>query len=164
MSAVLDELPLRIRRMQQEDVPHVAELERSVYEFPWSAGIFRDCLLAGYTSVVLEQAREVAGYSIMSVAAGEAHLLNICVTESLRGQGIGSELLHYMIGRGRDAGAERLYLEVRPSNKSAIRLYRRSGFEVVGVRRGYYRARDGKEDAIVLVHRVAAASRRSFAR
>jgi len=158
MSAVLDELPLRIRRMQQDDVPHVAGLERSVYEFPWSAGIFRDCLLAGYTSVVLEQSRGVAGYSIMSIAAGEAHLLNICIAESLRGQGIGGELLHYMIGRGQDAGAERLYLEVRPSNKHAIRLYRRSGFEVVGVRRGYYRAHGGKEDAIVLVHRATSRS------
>jgi len=164
MSAVLDELPLRIRRMNQDDVPQVAALECSVYEFPWSAGIFRDCLLAGYTSVVLEQARTVAGYSIMSVAAGEAHLLNICIADSLRGKGIGSELLHYMIGRGRDAGAERLYLEVRPSNKTAIRLYRRSGFEVVGVRRGYYRAQGGKEDAIVLVHRVVPANHRSLGR
>jgi ribosomal-protein-alanine N-acetyltransferase len=164
MSAVPDELPLRIRRMLQEDVPDVAGLERSVYEFPWSAGIFRDCLLAGYTSVVLEQARKLAGYSIMSVAAGEAHLLNICIAESLRGQGIGGELLHYMIGHARDAGAERLYLEVRPSNTNAIRLYRRSGFEVVGVRRGYYRAHAGKEDAIVLVYRATGSSSRSVAR
>ena len=155
MSAALDDLPLSIRRMAQEDVKAVAALEESVYDFPWTAGIFRDCLLAGYTSVVLEQAGEIAGYSIMSVAGGEGHLLNICLAERLRGQGIGNELLQYMLERGCEAGAERLFLEVRPSNKVAMRLYRRLGFQVVGVRRAYYRAAGGKEDAVVFVRRLA---------
>ena len=138
--------------MRQADVGAVAELEHNTYDFPWSEGIFRDCLLAGYVSVVLDRDGEVVGYGIMSVAAGEAHLLNICVAESLRRQGIGNDLLHYLLRRARTLRAERMFLEVRPSNEVAIALYRASGFEVLGVREHYYKADGGSEDAVVLVN------------
>ena len=154
MNAAVKDLPPRLRSMRQEDVPGVAALEQSAYEFPWSAGIFRDCLLAGYTAVVLEVDGELIGYAVMSVAAGEAHLLNICLAQTMRRRGIGRRLLQYMLDVAADAGAERLYLEVRPSNEDAMRLYRAAGFDVVGVRRGYYRAAEGNEDAVVLVRRM----------
>lgn len=154
MSAILKGQEPRIRPMRHEDVAAVAALEQSVYEFPWTLGIFRDCLLAGYHSVAVECDGQVMGYSIMSVAAGEAHLLNICVAPELRGRGEGRRLLEYMVEHARAAGAERVYLEVRPSNRRALRLYREAGFEVIGVRRGYYRAQGGSEDAVVLVHRL----------
>lgn len=154
MIAVTRDLPLRLRPMRQEDVPAVAALEARVYEFPWSAGIFRDCLLAGYTSIALERDGELAGYSILSVAAGEAHLLNICVAPELQGQGIGRRLLEYMLERARLAGAGKLFLEVRPSNRRALKVYRRAGFEIIGTRRDYYRAAAGKEDAVVLLRRL----------
>ncbi|HHQ14034.1 MAG TPA: ribosomal-protein-alanine N-acetyltransferase [Chromatiales bacterium] len=158
MNAVARDLPARIRPMRQEDVTAVAALERAVYQFPWSAGIFRDCLLAGYTSVTLEHAGEVLGYSIMSIAAGEAHLLNVVVAPVLRRQGFGRELLEYMLERAAAAGAERVILESRPSNRAAMQLYRDTGFEVIGVRRGYYRAVGGREDAVVLARRLTAKS------
>ena len=154
MSAAVKDLPPQVRGMRQEDVPAVAALEAAAYEFPWSAGIFRDCLLAGYTAEVLEGDGELAGYAVMSVAAGEAHLLNICLAHHLRGQGIARRLLQHMLGLAGQAGAERVYLEVRPSNREAMRLYRAAGFDVVGVRRGYYRAAEGNEDAVVLVRRL----------
>jgi ribosomal-protein-alanine N-acetyltransferase len=157
MIAAVKDLPPRLRPMSQEDVSDVAALEQSAYDFPWSAGIFRDCLLAGYTAVVLEADAELVGYAVMSVAAGEAHLLNICLSDRLRRQGIGRGLLQHMLELAGQAGAERLYLEVRPSNRDALRLYRASGFDVVGVRRGYYRAVDGSEDAVVLVRRLLSA-------
>jgi len=138
--------------MRQADVGAVAELEHNTYDFPWSEGIFRDCLLAGYVSVVLDRDGEVVGYGIMSVAAGEAHLLNICVAESLRRQGVGSDLLQYLLRRARTLRAARMFLEVRPSNEVAIALYRASGFEVLGVREHYYKAHGGSEDAVILVH------------
>jgi len=157
--AVVKDLPPRIRPMRQSDIGAVTAIESATYDFPWSAGIFRDCLLAGYTNLVLDSDGDTVGYGIMSIAAGEAHLLNICVSGQLRRQGIGGRLLEHMMQLARQASTERIYLEVRPSNKSAFGLYRSAGFEVLGVRENYYKARDGKEDAIVLVrhfHNAAA--------
>lgn len=153
MSAELKALPARLRDMRQTDVTMVATIEQSAYEFPWSPGIFRDCLLAGYTSVVLEHNGKVVGYGIMSVAAGEAHLLNLALSESARRMGNGKRLLEHLMEVARQAGADGMYLEVRPSNQRALELYERAGFEVLGRRRGYYRARGGTEDAVVLVYR-----------
>ena len=142
-------LPI-IREMRQTDVPRIAALEREAYEFPWSPGIFRDCLLAGYTSLVAEYHGEVIAYSIMSVAAGEAHLLNLCVAGRCRRAGHGRRLLDAVIERAVQAGAERMHLEVRPSNEPALALYAGYGFERIGVRRHYYRATTGSEDAVLL--------------
>lgn len=153
MSAEPRDLPVTIREMCQADVIAVASIERAAYEFPWTASIFRDCLLAGYTSLVLEQAGKVIGYGIMSVAAGEAHLLNLALSGPVRRRGHGRWLLGHLLELARNAGAESIYLEVRPSNRPALALYQHTGFEVVGRRRGYYRARFGTEDAVVLVRR-----------
>jgi ribosomal-protein-alanine N-acetyltransferase len=154
MSAVVKDLPLRIRPMRQTDVVAVAGIERCAYDYPWGPGIFRDCLLAGYTSVVLEQTGQVVGYGIISIAAGEAHLLNLCIVTELRRGGMGRGLLEYLLAMARSSGAERVFLEVRPSNLPARHLYRSAGFSVIGVRKGYYRARVGHEDAVVLIRRL----------
>ena len=153
MSAELKAVAPTLRDMRQTDVTAVATIEQSAYEFPWSPGIFRDCLLAGYTSLVLEHSGKVIGYGIMSVAAGEAHLLNLVLSESARRMGNGRRLLEHLMEVARLAGAEGVYLEVRPSNERALLLYERAGFQLLGRRRGYYRARGGTEDAVVLVHR-----------
>lgn len=139
-----------MRDMLQSDVPRVAVLERQSYDFPWSQGIFRDCLLAGYTCVVTEHRGEVIGYGIMSVAAAEAHLLNLCVAAERRREGHGVALLHLLMQQAVEVGAEHIYLEVRPSNAAALALYQREGFRQVGLRKRYYRARTGAEDAVVL--------------
>jgi ribosomal-protein-alanine N-acetyltransferase len=152
MIAVAKDLPPVIRAMRQSDIPKVADIERGTYDFPWSSGIFRDCLLAGYTSVVLERDKTLIGYGIMSVAAGEAHLLNICIKQDWRRQGIGKMLLQYLLERARRFSADRLFLEVRPSNEPALGLYEKMGFRILGVREGYYKARQGNEDAVVLVY------------
>ncbi|MAF83255.1 MAG: ribosomal protein S18-alanine N-acetyltransferase [Gammaproteobacteria bacterium] len=161
MIAVVKDLPPLIRPMQQSDLGAVAAIEAATYDYPWSIGIFRDCLLAGYTNFVLDSDGEPVGYGIMSIAAGEAHLLNICVLERLRRQGIGRRLLDHMMQLAQQTSVERIYLEVRPSNKSAFYLYDSAGFEVLGLRESYYKARNGKEDAVVLVryfHDVTAES------
>jgi len=151
IAAVKDLLP-SIRAMHQADIDAVTDIERDTYDFPWSASIFRDCLLAGYTSVVLDRNNDVVGYAIMSVAAGEAHLLNICVAREFRGQGAGKRLLQHLLRRARIFDAERIFLEARPSNTPALGLYHALGFDALGVRQGYYKAQDGNEDAVVLVH------------
>jgi ribosomal-protein-alanine N-acetyltransferase len=139
-----------LRPMQENDIAAVAALEAAAYQFPWSDGIFRDCLRVGYTCRVVEVAATVVGYGIMSMGAGEAHILNLCVRADLRNRGIGERVLAYLLDRARAAGMLEAFLEVRPSNVAAIRLYQAAGFEQVGIRRGYYQAVGGREDAAVL--------------
>lgn len=152
VSAVVKDLPPAVRAMIQADIASVLDVESATYDFPWSAGIFRDCLLAGYTALVLELDGLVSGYCIMSVAAGEAHLLNICVAKTARRQGLGSRLLEEILSRARAGGAARIFLEVRPSNSPALELYTKRGFQTLGVRQRYYKAKDGNEDAVVLIY------------
>ena len=153
MSSVKRELdyPLvAIRPMNELDVPSVVGIERSAYQFPWSEGIFRDCLRVGYVCRVVDAGGDMGGYGIMSVGAGEAHILNVCIREDFRGRGYARKMLLYLMDRARAAGMYEAFLEVRPSNTVAARLYHSMGFEQVGIRRGYYQATVGREDAAVL--------------
>ena len=135
--------------MRETDVEEVLRLERAAYLFPWSEGIFRDCLRVGYLCRVLEVSDGVGGYAIMSMGAGEAHILNLCVRADLRGHGVGRRLLGWLLRRAAAADQDWAFLEVRPSNRPAILLYQSVGFEPVGLRRGYYQAVGGREDALV---------------
>jgi [ribosomal protein S18]-alanine N-acetyltransferase len=136
--------------MRAADVGEVVAIERAAYQFPWSEGIFRDCLRVGYVCQVVVAAEEVIGYGVMSVGAGEAHILNLCIAETHRCRGAGRQLLQKLLECAAVAGAAEAFLEVRPSNTNAIRLYLALGFEQVGMRRGYYQAANGREDAAVL--------------
>ncbi|MGO9991612.1 MAG: ribosomal protein S18-alanine N-acetyltransferase [Steroidobacteraceae bacterium] len=139
-----------IRSMHELDVPVVVAIERAAYQFPWSDGIFRDCLRVGYICRLVEVGSDIAGYGIMSIGAGEAHILNVCMRADYRGRGLARKVLLYLIDCARTAGMYEAFLEVRPSNTAAARLYHSLGFEQVGVRRGYYQATNGREDAAVL--------------
>ena len=139
-----------IRAMRPEDLDAVAALEARSYEFPWSRGIFSDCLRAGHPCWVLWLDGQVAGYGILSIAAGEAHVLNLCIGSGWQGQGLGRRLLMRLLDVIRWSGAERVFLEVRPSNPVAQHLYRSAGFAEIGRRPRYYPAREGREDAIVM--------------
>jgi ribosomal-protein-alanine N-acetyltransferase len=135
--------------MVEDDLPDVVALENAAYMFPWSIGIFRDCLRVGYSCRVLDAPDALGGYGIMSMGAGEAHILNVCVRADLRGQGIGRRLMAWLLDEARAAGQGWAFLEVRPSNRPAILLYESLGFAPVGLRRGYYQAVGGREDALV---------------
>ncbi len=151
MSAVLSPGEHGIRRMRESDLSWVLEVERAAYDFPWTEGVFRDCLRVGYGCWVLHDARATAGHLVMSVVAGEAHVLNLCVHPGRQGQGLGAELLEYGLSAASRLGAEMAFLEVRPSNLPAIRLYERAGFGEVGIRKSYYPAPGGaREDALIL--------------
>jgi ribosomal-protein-alanine N-acetyltransferase len=141
---------VRIRPMHEADVAAVAALERSSYQFPWTEGIFRDCVRVGYVCRVLDIGGEIVGYGVLSVGSGEAHVLNLCVAEEYRCRGLGRLMLGHLIERARSFGVREAFLEVRPSNTTAIRLYQSLGFEQIGIRRGYYQASTGREDAVVL--------------
>jgi ribosomal-protein-alanine N-acetyltransferase len=141
---------VRFRAMTPFDVPAVGAVERASYQFPWSEGIFRDCLRVGYLCRVAECDGEIVAYGIVAMGAGEAHILNLCVGSKLRSRGIGRQMLMLLIERASQAGMQDVFLEVRPSNQHAIALYQSIGFKEVGRRRGYYQAADGREDALVL--------------
>ena len=153
----LREVPeVHIRPMMEIDLPDVARIEQASYTFPWSENIFRDCLRVGYTCRALDLEGQIIGYGVMSLGAGEAHVLNVCVRDEFRTVGFGRRLLEHLIERAAAAGVTEASLEVRPSNLAAIRLYQRLGFEQIGIRRGYYQAPEGREDAIVLKKGLAA--------
>jgi ribosomal-protein-alanine N-acetyltransferase len=139
-----------IRLMQPADLKAVAAVERDAYQYPWSLGIFRDCLLAGYYCLVLDVGGVVTGYGIMSIAAGEAHLLNLCVHPEAQRQGLGRRLLETLMQKAADAEADKVFLEVRPSNRIALQLYRSAGFTQIGIRPAYYQSEYGREDAVIL--------------
>lgn len=153
MSAELDRSSVyqavRFRPMTLVDVPAVVTVERASYLFPWSEGVFRDCVRVGYLCRVIEFQGQVAGYGIMSYGAGEAHILNICIRNDLRGVGVGRRLMDFLLARAREAEMQDVFLEVRPSNPVAIKLYESLGFVKVGVRKAYYQAAGGREDALV---------------
>jgi [ribosomal protein S18]-alanine N-acetyltransferase len=139
-----------IRNMHEADLPEVVRIERASYAFPWTEGIFRDCLRVSYFCRVIEVGGAIVGHGVMSVGSAEAHLLNVCVEEAHRCRGLGGRLLKHLLRAAATAGALEAFLEARPSNLSAIRLYQSLGFRQIGVRRGYYQAVGGREDAIVL--------------
>jgi ribosomal-protein-alanine N-acetyltransferase len=136
--------------MQDWDLEAVIAIELRVYEFPWTLGIFRDCLRAGYCCWVVTLDEQVVGYGVIMVAVEECHLLNVCIHPQWQGQGLGHKLLRRLLRLARQRGAETAFLEVRESNHSARVLYRRLGFVEVGRRRDYYPAQNGREDALVL--------------
>lgn len=142
---------MRLRKMRRDDLTAVLEIESKNYSFPWSEGIFKDCLSSGhYSCWVCEEIETIIGFSIVSMAAGEAHIMNVCVDPEVQKQGVGRKLLENMIELATNK-AETIFLEVRPSNKIAISLYKKRGFNEIGVRKGYYpTANGGKEDAVML--------------
>lgn len=136
--------------MHADDLDDVFAIEQASYEFPWTRGIFADCLHAGHPCWVLCVDEAVAGYGILSVGAGEAHVLNICIAPACRGTGLGRHLLGRLLDVARWSGAQRVFLEVRPSNPNAKALYDSVGFREIGRRPRYYPARNGREEAIVM--------------
>ena len=140
---------LNVRTMSEGDLSSVIEIEKRAYPLPWSIGIFRDCLNVGYHCYVYESEAKVLAYTIMSAAAGEAHLLNICIDPDRQGQGIGRWVLNEVIRQARARQAETLFLEVRMSNKVARHLYESEGFNEIGRRFDYYPSLSGREDALV---------------
>ncbi|GAB4166530.1 MAG: ribosomal protein S18-alanine N-acetyltransferase [Rhodocyclaceae bacterium] len=136
--------------MRTEDLDAVLAIERLGHPFPWTAGNFADCLAAGHGAWVLRSRGEAVGHAVMMYAPEEAHLLNITVAPRLWRRGLGRMLMEYLLSVARAGGALRMLLEVRASNSAGIALYRDCGFEAIGVRRAYYPADGGREDAIVM--------------
>jgi ribosomal-protein-alanine N-acetyltransferase len=147
-----------LRLMESEDIDDVFRIETASYEFPWSQGIFRDCLRAGYHCMVVTDEDAVVGYGILMMGPQEAHLLNLCLAAASRRSGFGKKLLSYFCDYAAARGALEIFLEVRPSNDHAISLYQSFGFNEIGRRPAYYDAAWGREDALILVRTLSSSS------
>jgi ribosomal-protein-alanine N-acetyltransferase len=136
--------------MTASDLDAMMAIERVNFPFPWTEGNFKDSMNSGYICLVMEQGKELMGYAVLMMVLDEAHLLNISVAKSYQGQGWGRYLLVQMMEIGREKGGLNMFLEVRPSNRSALRLYESMGFNEMGIRPGYYPAHNGREDAVLM--------------
>lgn len=149
--SLVEQADLILRPMQRSDIKVLAEIESAAYEFPWELETFRSCFKIGYHCWVGERAREVVGYGISTIGAGESHVLNLCVAPNWQGRGYGRVILQKLIDEATRFKADSLFLEVRPSNPNAIKLYRSVGFNEIGMRKDYYPSRNnGREDALVM--------------
>jgi ribosomal-protein-alanine N-acetyltransferase len=142
--------PVIVRPMAAEDIESVMRNEVRAYEFPWSRGVFLDCLRGSYECWVLTDGDVMKGHGVLSFGAGEAHVLNVCVGPDHQGTGLGRVMLAHLLERALFRHAEVVFLEVRVTNVVAAALYESVGFNEIGRRRNYYPARDGHEDARVL--------------
>ena len=143
-------MPALYRRMTADDLDAVARIERDVHAHPWTRGNFADSLESDHHCWIVEDGSEIVAYGVLTVAAGEAHLLNLSVAREWQRRGLGSHMTRFLMKLARDHGAQALFLEVRPSNTAARALYSRSGFAEVGRRRDYYPAAEGREDAVLM--------------
>jgi ribosomal-protein-alanine N-acetyltransferase len=150
MSAVLDKPLFGFRPMKEPDLVDILLIEHNSYIFPWSETIFEDCLRVGYCCWVLEYEDSIIAYGVMSVAVGECHILNLCVKPEYQNNGWGQTMLQHLLEIACSHGAKVAFLEVRPSNEHAFNMYTNAGFNEVGMRRDYYPAEFGREDAKIL--------------
>ncbi len=141
---------VEIRTMNHSDLKQVIIIEKKSYPYPWTLGIFRDCLRIGYNSWVMTLDRKVMGYGIVMLVPGEAHILNVCIDPEYHRRGLGRYLLRHLIKKSRQTDIDMVMLEVRRSNKHARQLYHSENFHELGVRKAYYPADNGREDAIIL--------------
>lgn len=146
---------VEVRTMNYTDLKNVIAVEKRAYPHPWTLGIFRDCIRVGYKSWVMTLDRNIVGYGIVMLSPGEAHILNICIDPDYQGKGLGRYLLRYLIKQSSVLDVDMVLLEVRRSNALAHSLYQSEGFHELGVRKDYYPAEQGREDAIILARYIS---------
>ncbi len=145
-----DESILNLRLLKRTDIDQLIEIEKQVYGFPWSGQTFRDCMKIGYSCWVMEKLGDIVAYGIVSIAAGESHVMNLCVDPKHQRKGYGRKVMKQLVSVALDERCRLILLEVRPSNEKAIALYYDMGFNEIGRRKDYYPAESGREDALLL--------------
>ncbi len=146
---------LTFRQMALEDISAVIQLENEVYQFPWTDRIFKDCIRVGYDCWLAHLGNTIVAHAVISIAAGESHILNLSVTRNHQGKGIGKRFIQFLLNIARNKRAQIMMLEVRPSNIRAINCYSSAGFNEIGCRKDYYPAPNGKEDALLFAKQIS---------
>ena len=137
--------------MTHDDVFDVVNIEQQANQFPWSRKNFEDGLKANNQAwVFVNDSNEIIAYTIVQKVVDETHLLNICVKASAQGKGLGREVLNHVIDFAHSISSVLIVLEVRSSNQRAQQLYLQAGFNEMSVRKDYYPAKKGREDAILM--------------
>jgi len=139
-----------VRSLTPRDLDRIMEIELAAYPYPWTRGIFEDCMRVGYDMRGVQLGSLLVGYSVLTHFAGECHLLNLCVDPAWQRRRLGSVLLEQALRLARKEHCSSMFLEVRPSNTAGITLYKKRGFSVIGERPDYYRCDNGRENAIVM--------------
>ena len=139
-----------LRDMSRNDLDAIARIEAEVHTHPWTRGNFEDALDSGYVCKLHEESGEITGYFVLMRGVEEAELLDIAVAAKCQRKGWGRALLRAVLEAAHGCAAKRVLLEVRRSNVAAQALYLGAGFREIAVRRGYYPAAGGREDAIVM--------------
>jgi len=145
---------LSFRRMLLSDIDRVMKVEREVYEFPWTERIFSDCIRVGYLCWLALRGQDIVGHAIISVVAGESHMLNLSIAREHQRRGYGRQFIEFLVEEARARDAQTMLLEVRPSNIAAINCYNAAGFNEIGSRKDYYPAPDGREDALLFAKQL----------
>ena len=154
----MTDLGLWFRRMTLGDVERVMKVEQDVYEFPWTDKIFSDCIRVGYYCWLALQQQHIVGHAVISVAAGESHMLNLSIAREYQRKGFGKQFIEFLIQEAQAKQAQTMLLEVRPSNIAAINCYNSAGFNEIGLRKDYYPAPEGREDALLFARHIVTTS------
>lgn len=150
----MSNLDLWFRRMTLGDVERVMKVEEEVYEFPWTDKIFSDCIRVGYYCWLALQRQNIVGHAVISVTAGESHMLNLSIATEYQRRGYGKQFIEFLIEEAQTKQAQTMLLEVRPSNTAAINCYNAAGFNEIGSRKDYYPAPEGREDALLFARHI----------
>jgi len=150
MNAAVIDTSRCYRDMYEEDVLEVFRIESLAYDFPWPKEVFLDCISAGYTCKLFCLHEAIEGYLILSFSQTDCHILNFCITPEQQGRGYGKKMLQFAYDVAQQHGARIMYLEVRPTNETALTLYESQGFKRIAIRKNYYPDDEGREDAFVL--------------
>ena len=150
----MSEAGLYYRRMEIGDIETVMQVETKAYTYPWTEGIFKDCIRVGYDCWLALAEDSIVAHAVISIAAGESHILNISVAEDQQGRGFGKQFIEFLVGIARQKKASVIMLEVRPSNIAAINCYNAVGFNEIGCRKDYYPGPNGREDALLFAREI----------
>ncbi len=141
---------MQFSEFKENDLSAIELIENEVHAYPWTRGNFLDSLKSSHTCLMMKVNDEIIGFSVIMFVLDECHLLNISIKKSMQKQGYGSHLLNEVIRRANLAYSKTIYLEVRVSNQAAIHLYDKHGFNEMSIRKDYYRAKEGREDAVLM--------------
>ena len=141
---------MQFSEFKENDLSAIGLIENEVHAYPWTHGNFLDSLKSNHTCLMMKLNEEIIGYTVMMFVLDECHLLNISIKKSVQKKGYGSHLLNEVIRQANLAHAKTIYLEVRASNQAAIHLYDKHGFNEMSIRKDYYRAKEGREDAVLM--------------
>jgi len=135
--------------MRPEDVPEVLSIERASFTTPWSGTLFMNEIYKPLSvAKVMRSGENIVGYICADQVLDEGHILNVTVHPEHRRRGMAAHMVAHVIGLLAGRACKTIFLEVRMSNEAALRMYEKSGFSMITVRKRYYTAPE--EDAVIM--------------